>query len=117
VLDMLSETDILGCRTVDAHIEANIKLLPNQGEILDDPGRYYHLVGKLNYLTVTRHFITFTVNIVSQFFSAPRTTHWDAVLRVVWYFKESPRKGLLYLYCTRVASFADVDWTESLINR
>jgi len=56
-------------------MKANVKLLPYQGEILDDPGRYLQLVGKLNYLTVIRPDIAFSVSIVSQFLLAPRTTH------------------------------------------
>ena len=54
MLDMLSEAGILGCRATDALIEANIKLLPDQNEILDDLNRYQRLVGKLNYVIVTR---------------------------------------------------------------
>ena len=34
VLDILSKTGMLECRTVDATIEANVKLLPHQEEIL-----------------------------------------------------------------------------------
>jgi len=49
-------------------------LLTDQ-EILDDPDMYQRLVGKLNYLTVIKPDITFVVSVVSQFFSAPITTH------------------------------------------
>ena len=45
---MLSEVDMLGCRAVDASIEANVKLLSDQ--ILDDHDMYQELVGKLDYL-------------------------------------------------------------------
>ena len=44
MFDMLSE----------APVKANIKLLRNQEEILDDPDRYRRLVGKTNYLTISR---------------------------------------------------------------
>jgi len=40
VFDILSDVDMLGCRIANASIKANIKLLPNQGEILDDLDRY-----------------------------------------------------------------------------
>jgi len=56
-------------------MEDNVKPLPNQGKILDDPDTYRRLVGKLNYLMITRLDIVFAVNVVSQFLSAPRTTH------------------------------------------
>jgi len=35
-------------------MDHNVKLLPNQGEPLSDPEKYKRLVGKLNYLTITR---------------------------------------------------------------
>ena len=49
MIDMLSEACMLACRAVDASVEANVKLLPDQWEILDDPDRYQRLVSKLNY--------------------------------------------------------------------
>jgi len=47
VLDILSGADLLGCRVVDTPIETNTKLLLDQGEDLDNAGRYRRLVGKL----------------------------------------------------------------------
>jgi len=69
---MLSEGGILGCRATNALVKANIKLLPDYRKILDDLGRYRRLVGKLNYLTITRPDIVFVVSVVTQFLSAPR---------------------------------------------
>jgi len=43
VLDMLSEARMLGCRATDASMKANAKLQPDQGEILDHPGKYHQL--------------------------------------------------------------------------
>ena len=80
---MFSETDMLGAEVLMHPWKLNVKLLPYQGEILDDPGRYLQLVGKLNYLTVIRPDIAFSVSIVSQFLLAPRTTHWDVVVQIL----------------------------------
>ena len=54
VLDILTETGMLDCRPSDTPMDPNIKLLPGQGEPLQDQGRYRRLVDRLNYLTVTR---------------------------------------------------------------
>ncbi|RVW49251.1 Retrovirus-related Pol polyprotein from transposon RE2 [Vitis vinifera] len=43
------------------------------------PGRYRRLVGKLNYLTITRPDISFPVSVVSQFLQSPCDSHWDAM--------------------------------------
>ena len=58
---------MLDCKPVDTPMDPNVKLVPGHGESLGDPGRYRRLVGKLNYLTITRPDISFPVSVVSQF--------------------------------------------------
>ena len=45
VLDILEETGMLDCKPVDTLMDPNVKLVPGQGEPLQDPGRYRRLVG------------------------------------------------------------------------
>ena len=66
-LDILEETGMLDCKTVDTLMDPNVKLVLEQGESLGDLGRYRRLEGKLNYLTITRLDISFLVSVVSQF--------------------------------------------------
>ena len=68
VLNMLSESDMLGCKLPITHESYTT----GQKEILDDIEGYRQLVGKLNYLTITRLNIIFVVSVVSQFLLAPR---------------------------------------------
>ena len=63
---------------------------------MDDPGIYRRLVGKFNYLTITSPNIAFAVSVVSQFLLPPKTSHWNAALRVLRYLKKAYRKRLLY---------------------
>ena len=65
VLDILEKTSMLDCKPVDAPMDPNVKLVPGQGEPLRDPGRHQLLVGRLNYLTITRPDISFPVSVVS----------------------------------------------------
>ena len=74
-LDILEETGMLDCKPVDTVMDPNVKLVPRQGESLGDPGRYRRLVGKLNYLTITRLDISFPVSVVSQFLQSPCDSH------------------------------------------
>jgi len=80
VLDILDEVGFLGVKPVDTPMNPNMKLDAEHGELLYDPAKYRRLVGKLNYLTITRPNISFAVSVVSQFMSSPCTTHWDVVL-------------------------------------
>ena len=56
---------MLDCKPVDTPKDPNVKLVPSQGEPLRDPGGYRQLVGKLNYITITRPEICFPVSVVS----------------------------------------------------
>ena len=69
-LDILEKTGMMGCRPIDTPMDPNVNLLPGQGEPLSNPKRY-RLVGKLNYLTVSRLDISFSMSVVSQFMTSP----------------------------------------------
>ena len=58
---------MLDCTPIDTPMDLNVKLVPGQGEPLQDPRRYQRLVGRLNYLTISRPDISFLVSVVSQF--------------------------------------------------
>ena len=66
---------MLDCKPVDTPMDPNVKLVPGQGESFGDPGRYRRLVGKLNYLIITRPDISFPVSVVSQFLQSPCDSH------------------------------------------
>ena len=53
--------------------------LTREGELFEEPERYRRLVGKLNYLIVTRPDIAYSVSIVSQYMSSPTVDHWVVV--------------------------------------
>ncbi|RVW65371.1 Retrovirus-related Pol polyprotein from transposon RE2 [Vitis vinifera] len=89
------------------------------GEPLGDPGRYRRLVGKLNYLTITRPDISFPVSVVSQFLQSPCDSHWDAVIRILRYIKSTRGQGVLYENRghTQVIGYTDADWAGSPTDR
>jgi len=118
-LVILEEIGLMNSKSVDTPMDPNVKLLPNPGEPLSDPEKYRRLVGKFNYLTVTRFDISFAVSVVSQFLNSPCEDHWNAVIRIVKYIKGSPRKGLLYGLNnhTKVVCYSDADWAGSPSDR
>ncbi|XP_039158784.1 uncharacterized protein LOC120288727 [Eucalyptus grandis] len=119
VLDILDEVGLVGAKPVDTPMEPNVKLDAEDGELLHDPLKYRRVVGKLNYLTVTRPDISFAVSVVSQFMGSPRTTHWDAVLRIIKYLKGAPGKGLIFKNCGHLntTGFSDADWAGCSTSR
>ena len=74
VLDLLSETRKLGVKPYSSPIAPSI-YLTREDETFEDPERYRRLVGKLNYLTVTRPDIVYSISVVSQYMSALTVNH------------------------------------------
>ena len=64
VLDLLTETGMVGCRPAATPIEQNHRLMADGGTPVDRE-RYQRLVGRLIYLSHTRPDITFVVSVVS----------------------------------------------------
>ena len=85
--DLLSKAGLTNSKTVSTPLELNVKLNTTDGEPLSDATLYRQLVDSLIYLTVTCPDLIYTVHLVSQFMSAPRSTHYVAVLRILRYIK------------------------------
>ena len=75
VLDILDETELMCSKLVDTSMDPNVKLCVDQGELMTNSDSYRRLVGKLNYLPITRLDISFVVSVFSKFMLAPRTFH------------------------------------------
>ena len=63
-------------------MDPNVKLLSSHGKPFLDP-KYRILVGKLNYLIITRPYISFLVSVVSQFLNSSCIDHWNVVIRIL----------------------------------
>ena len=64
--------------------------------MFENPKSYRRLVRKLNYLTVTRPDIAYSVSVVSQYMSSPIVDHWVVVEQILCYLKGAPGRGILY---------------------
>ena len=85
--DLLSRAELSDSKTVDTPIELKVHLTPSREKPLSNPSLYRWLVGSLVYLTVTVPDISYAVHQVSQYLSAPRSTHYVAILRIHRYLK------------------------------
>jgi hypothetical protein len=95
-LDILNDSRMIETKPCESPMIPNMKLNVEDGDLFEDPEKYRRIVGKLNYLTITRPDIAFPVSVVSQFMSSPRTPHWDAIRRILKYLKGAPGLGILY---------------------
>jgi len=111
-LNILEEIGLMNSKPVDIFMDPNVKLLLNQGEPLSDPKKYTRLIGKLNYLTITRPNISFAVSVVSQILNSPCEDHWNVVIFLLKYIKGSLGKSLLYGHNihTKFVCYSDANW-------
>ena len=94
------------------------KLSKYDGDLLNDPTVYRHIVGSLQYCTLTHLEIAFSVNQLCQHLHAPTSTHLSAAKRVLRYLKGTPDHGLFYSKGSlQLNAFCDSDWAGSLDDR
>ena len=72
------------CKPVSTPISTSEKLSVEDGDALgpEDATSYRSIVGALQYLTLTRPDISYSVNKVCQYLHAPSTVHWTTVKRI-----------------------------------
>ena len=82
------------------------------GEPMEDPLVYRSIVGALQYLTITRPDIAFSVNKACQFMHQPTLAHWLSVKRILCYLRGTLHDGLLLNSSPQltIEGFIDADW-------
>lgn len=111
-LDIITESGLLGAKSVSHPIEQNHKLTLASGDSLSGPFRYHRLVGRLIYLGITKPELSYAIHTLSQFMHDPKPDHWEAALRVVRYLKGNPGQGILLQANTDLplTVWCDSDW-------
>lgn len=121
VLELISAMGLSGSKPAKVPLKVNKKLTTlefdtqfgvGDDRVLDDPGEYQRLIGKLFYLTMTRTDIAFAVQCLSQFMHCPKMSHMEAAIRVVKYVKQSPGLGILLSAkaSSQLTPLCDADW-------
>ena len=70
-------------------MEANVDLWLDDSHATDNLGRYKRLIEKLIFAMPD---ITFAVGVLNRFMHQLRETHWLAVIRILSYINNCPRK-------------------------
>jgi histone deacetylase 1/2 len=119
--DVLKRSGMDNCKPVDTPMSSVEKLSIHTGEKLGpvDATRYRSIVGALQYLTLTRPDISFSVNKVCQFLHAPTTSHWSAVKRIMRYIQGTINLGLKLVKSNSlmVSAFSGADWAWCIDDR
>jgi histone deacetylase 1/2 len=119
--ELLAKTGMHKCKASPTPLSISEKLSAHEGEALgpDDSTRYRSMVGALQYLTLTRPDISFSVNKVCQYLHAPTTVHLTAVKRILRYVKDTITTGLTFRKSssTLISAFSDADWAGCVDDR
>ena len=112
ILDLLQDTRMENCKISPFPLPKGLKLSTLTGDLLANPESYRRLIGKLLYLNMTRPDISYSVQQLSQFLSAPRAPHFAAALHVMKYLKGSLNTGLFYSSNIefQLQAYSDADW-------
>jgi hypothetical protein len=118
VLDLLTETGMLGCHPCKSSFNRNHQTCAQLGDPVDK-GTYQRLVGRLIYLCHTRPDISYVVSVVSRYMHDPRTGHMGVVYQILRYLKGTPGKGLWFRKNQNLdlEGYCDADWASSRDDR
>jgi transposase InsO family protein len=113
IIDLLHNSSMAGAKPYSAPSISGSKLSASTGDPLSDQDTttYRQVVGALQYCTITRPDIAYSVNQLCQFMHSPTSDHWVAAKRVLRYLKGSVDHGLLFRKGSlTLEAFCDSDW-------
>nr|GEV15003.1 hypothetical protein [Tanacetum cinerariifolium] len=83
IVNLLSDIGLTAAKPETFPLSTELELSLNRGTPLEDPSAYWKLVGRLPYLTMTRPNISYAVQHLSQFVSAPKDVHMQAAMHLL----------------------------------
>lgn len=75
-LDLLLKTHIQNCNPCTTPLVVGSKLSLEDSHFFDQPPVYKSVIRAVQYLTLTRPDLSYTVNKLSQYLKAPTINHW-----------------------------------------
>jgi hypothetical protein len=86
-MEILKKFNITKCKSMPTPMVMDLKKMSdtNSGDV--DLHLYQQLIGSLMYLVNTRLNIFYAVNVLSQFMSQPKHTHWIVAKHVLRYLQ------------------------------
>ncbi|XP_019054537.1 PREDICTED: uncharacterized protein LOC109115220 [Nelumbo nucifera] len=113
--EILKHTKMTEANPCSTPMATSTKLVADPSSPFEDPSLFRSTVGALQYLTVTRPDLAYSMNKVSQFMSQPSISHWVTVKRILRYVKHTLHLGLTITKSStfQLHGFSDSDWAES----
>nr|KYP36155.1 Retrovirus-related Pol polyprotein from transposon TNT 1-94 [Cajanus cajan] len=115
---LLNRPNMENSNPISSPMISGCKLSKTGSEKFHDVSLYRSVVGALQYATITRPEISFSINKVCQFMSNPLEQHWSAVKCILRYLKGTMFLGL-HLHPApsnsplSIHAYCDVDWASN----
>jgi len=114
IFDLLTWTHMECAKPARSPCSSKSKLSSFDGDHLPNPTKYRHIVGTLQYCTLTRLEISFSVNQLCQHLHAPTSAHLTAAKRVLRYLKSPIDQGIFFSKGSlQLFAYCDNDWARS----
>ena len=119
--EILIKAGLRGCKGSPTPLSSTDKLSLTEGTLLgpEDSTQFHSIVGALQYLTLTRPDLSFSVNKVCQYLHAPTTAHWKSVKRILHYVNDTLKLGITFKRSSSnlLSAFSDADWAGCIDDR
>lgn len=117
--DLLEKAGMADSKPCVTPMTAGVKLGKEDSDSFYQPSLYRSIIGGLQYLTLSRPDLAFSVNKLSQFLQFPTLNHWTACKRALRYVKGTLQHGLLFTKKEHfmVEAYADADWACDINDR
>ncbi|XP_019190810.1 PREDICTED: uncharacterized protein LOC109185287 [Ipomoea nil] len=118
MVDILSRAGMTDCKALATPASVTQPATPTL-DPFDNPTQYRRIVGALQYLTITRPDLSFSVNRLCQFMHSPTQDHWGLLKRVLRYVKGTLDYGLRLTpsLASDLHAYSDSDWAGCPVDR
>nr|XP_016455380.1 PREDICTED: uncharacterized mitochondrial protein AtMg00810-like [Nicotiana tabacum] len=115
IRDLLARAKMEGAKPIATPMLAGQQLSQHGNTTFHDHSLYRSLVGALQYITITRPDVSYTVNKLCQFMHNPMESHFQAMKILLRYLKGTIHLGLLLRPSSQlhINGFSDADWAGS----
>ena len=111
--EIIKKAGMEKCKIVSTPLSTSEKYSAHSGTPLDmhEATKYRSLVGALQYLTLTRPDIAFSVNKVCQFLHNPTSDHMIPVKKIIRYAQGTVKWGIRFIKddSLLISAFSDAD--------
>ncbi|KAK6121503.1 hypothetical protein DH2020_044755 [Rehmannia glutinosa] len=119
IRDLLKRAQMVDAKGCPTPMVASLQLSKYTGDSNVDGTLYRSLVSGLQYVTITRPDISFSVNKVSQYMSNLLDTYWKTVKCILRYLAGTQDHGLTFTSSNHLnlTAFSDSDWAADIDDR